>query len=636
MKRNFFFLIAVSFFILFGSGSTCLGSKDVQEGESDVSLEQQNLQNIEAVIVPIADAYETAWKYKHIAIDPDEPAHEKIDYAIGDTREFYVLDSVTNQYSTVTADLVYITPHLYFWIQEGIEYIAEDVENLCETFENQIYPLNREFFGSEDIPGIDEDEHLFVVYNYQMNGAAGYFSSADTLPREIEPYSNEAEIFMLSSISARLEKDYTYAILAHEFQHMIHQNLDSNESTWVNEGFSELAMLLNGYGTGGSDWLYARDPDVQLDFWPRDEVESTLPHYGASFIFMTYLYDRFGEDFSKALVSNPLDGFAAIDDELAKLIDESATGQTLNSDDVFQDWSIANLLQDTSLDEGDFGYSSIPDLSSFRVDGSIDCENMSESSYTVHQYGVDYFDVDCDLPLAVQFTGQQTVPVIPVDPHSGEYYFWSNKGDQSAMTLNHTFDFSDVEGPILFKYFIWYDLETDWDYAYLLASEDGENWDQLEPAHCTEEDVTGSNQGCGYNGASDGWVQEVVDLSQYAGKTITLQFEYLTDASLNGEGLVLDDMSIDSIAYQTDFENDDGGWIANGFVRILNVLPQTYRITMIEKTTEQTRISRMVVQGSDPITLEFNPQENEETYLIVSGTARYTEVPAEYFLKIVN
>ena len=636
LKKNLFFLTFITIFSLFGSGSTCLGSRDVQEGKVEPSPEQQNLQKIEEVVIPIYDAYATAFKYKNISIDPDEPAHTKIDYTVGDSREFFVLDSITNQYSTAEADLVYITPHLYFWIQDGVEYEMEDVEKLCETFENQIYPLNREFFGSEDTPGIDEDEHLFILYNNQMNGAAGYFSSADTFPREIEPYSNEAEIFMLSAVSARLGQEYTYSILAHEFQHMIHQNLDSNESTWVNEGFSELAMWLNGYGTGGSDWLYARDPDIQLDFWPRDEVESTLPHYGASFLFMTYLYDRFGENFSKALVSNPLDGFTAIDAELSKLTEDNPAERPLNSDDVFQDWTVANLLQDHSLGEGEFGYSDFPDLSSFRVDGAIDCENMTENSYTVRQYGVDYFDVDCEQPFTLQFTGQQTVPVIPADPHSGEYYFWSNKGDQSAMTLTQTFDFTDAEGPIFLKYYTWYDLETDWDYVYLLASEDGESWEQLKPDHCTEENITGSNQGCGYNGTSDGWVQEVVDLSQYAGKKVTLQFEYLTDSSLNGEGFVLDDMSIENISYQTDFETDDGGWKAEGFVRIINILPQTYRITMIEKNGEQTRISRMTVQGDEVLNLEMNPQENDEIYLIVSGTTRFTEVPAEYSLRILN
>jgi len=602
--------------------------------DPDIPLEQQNLYVLEQTQIPENNAYATALKYKHIEIDPDKPAHEKIIYEIGDTRAFYVLDTITNEYTAVNATLIYGTAHLYFWVEEDVLYEQEDVIRLCEVFEGQIYPLNREFFGSESTPGIDSDEHLFVLYTSEINGATGYFSSADMVPLEIEPYSNEAEIIMLSSLSARLDEEYTYGVLAHEFQHMIHQNLDPNESTWINEGFAELAMLLNGYDPGGADWLYARNPDIQLNFWPRDEVESTLPHYGASFLFMTYLYDRFGEYFSRNLVSDPLNDFSSIDSVLAEMIPENDENALINGDDVFQDWTIANLIQDVSLENGEYGYKSFPEISNFRVDGSIDCTTMIENPFSVRQYGVDYFDISCEHPFSLQFIGQQTIPVVPADPHSGDYYFWSNKGDQSALTLTNTFDFTNVEGPIILKYFTWYDLETDWDYVYLLASEDGESWDLLEPAHCTEEDITGSNQGCGYNGASDGWVQEEVDLTQYAGKIITLQFEYLTDASLNGEGFLLDDVSIESIAYETDFEEDGGGWIANGFVRIMNILPQSYRVTVVQQTVENTFITRSTVMGDEPLNIDFSATTNEDVYLIISGTARYTEMPASYTLEI--
>ncbi len=125
-----------------------------------------------------------------------------------------------------------------------------------------------------------------------------------------------------------------------------------------------------------------------------------------------------------------------------------------------------------------------------------------------------------------------------------------------------TFDLRDVEGPIILEYSLWYDLESDWDYVYLLASEDGENWQTVITPGCTTENPTGSNQGCGYSGSSEGWVEEKIDLSSFAGKQVTLQFEYLTDLSLHGEGLVIDEMKIDAIGYCSGFEENDGGWLA--------------------------------------------------------------------------
>ncbi len=127
---------------------------------------------------------------------------------------------------------------------------------------------------------------------------------------------------------------------------------------------------------------------------------------------------------------------------------------------------------------------------------------------------------------------------------------------------------------------MWYDLETDYDYVFLEASTDGgKTWEILTTPSGTGEDPSGNSYGWGYNGQTNGWVDEKVDLSQFAGQKVQIRFEYVTDAALNGEGFLLDDVQIDAINYQSDFETDDGGWEAAGFVRVENVLPQTYRLS---------------------------------------------------------
>ncbi len=49
---------------------------------------------------------------------------------------------------------------------------------------------------------------------------------------------------------------------------MIHSYRDLNEQSWVNEGFSTLSELLNGFDIGGTDYLYAAEPDIPLTYWP--------------------------------------------------------------------------------------------------------------------------------------------------------------------------------------------------------------------------------------------------------------------------------------------------------------------------------------------------------------------------------
>jgi bacillopeptidase F (M6 metalloprotease family) len=66
----------------------------------------------------------------------------------------------------------------------------------------------------------------------------------------------------------------------------------------------------------------------------------------------------------------------------------------------------------------------------------------------------------------------------------------------------------------------WYDLEEDYDYVYVEASLDGKQWQILTTPSGTPDDPTGNSFGWGYNGVSGGWIQESVDLSQFAGQKV--------------------------------------------------------------------------------------------------------------------
>ncbi|NJN43735.1 MAG: hypothetical protein HC806_02680 [Anaerolineae bacterium] len=126
------------------------------------------------------------------------------------------------------------------------------------------------------------------------------------------------------------------------------------------------------------------------------------------------------------------------------------------------------------------------------------------------------------------------------------------------MTLTQQFDFSDHAGALTLSYWTWYDIETDYDYVYLLSSLDGENWQIITTPSGTAHDPSGNSYGWAYNGQTRGWIQETVDISQLAGQEVYLRFEYITDAAVNGEGFLLDDVEISEIGYQTDFETDEG------------------------------------------------------------------------------
>ncbi len=592
----------------------------------------ETLDELSNAQVPINDYYDLARRLEGIDNVPPTLEPPASAFKVGDQKSFWVANNDTNAYFPIPATLRAATDHAYFWIQDGISYRKEDLTALAETFESQIYPTNREFFGSEWTPGVDGDPHIYILYASDLGSrVAGYFSSNNSFNPQIQQYSNGHELFVLHADSTGLDEEYTYGTLAHEFQHMIHWYQDRNEATWMNEGFSDLAMFLNGYDIGGHDFLYVLDPDLQLNHWPSDE---TAPHYGASFLFMNYFLDRFGEQATRALLAHPENDLQSIDATLEELgITDPLTGETVDADSFFADWAVANYLQDSRVGDGRYTYNLYSGAPQPTETETIrDCESSLQTR-DVHQYGIDYIRIDCRNPTTLRFEGSTLVRLQPEDAHSGSYAFWSNRGDESDMTLTRSFDFSEHTGPLTLTYWTWYDLEEDYDYAYLLASEDGENWQILFTPSGTGDDPTGANYGWGYNAASGGgprWVQESVDLSEFAGKDVQLRFEYITDAAVNGEGLLLDDIAIPEIGYSTDFEDDDGGWQAAGFVRTQNLLPQFYQLSLITygDAIEVTPV-QLSPDNTAVIELDFGG-EVDEAVLVVSGTTRFTRQPTAY------
>lgn len=162
------------------------------------------------------------------------------------------------------------------------------------------------------------------------------------------------------------------------------------------------------------------------------------------------------------------------------------------------------------------------------------------------------------------------------------------------MTLTRAFDLSQATGSVSADYWVWYDIEKDYDYVYFEVSTDGgKSWAIVQTPSASLDNPSGNAYGPGYTGKSGGsdqsqWIEEKADLSAYAGKNIQIRYEYVTDAAVNGEGLVLDDFSIPAINYKADFESGTDGWQGNGFVRLYNRVPQTYRVVLIEKGTQTT------------------------------------------------
>lgn len=599
------------------------------------SISNATRATLETAVIPESDPYELACRLKGICNVPETLDPPAVPPKVGDKQKFWISNSNTDENFQIEAELLYITPHTYFWAERPRDVNMDDLKRLMDTFEEKIYPKDREFFGNEWTPGVDGDPHIYVVYADNIgHTVAGYFSSADSYNPAVREFSNGHEMYVLGA-SQNLADEYTYSALAHEFVHMIQFASDRNDVSWINEGFAEVGAFINGYDVGFADRIYAQSPDLQLNDWADANSPDFGAHYGLSFLYLTYFLDRFGEDATKALTANPENDLPSVDDTLASLnIADPLTGDLVNADDVYLDWATAMYVMDKTVGDGRFYYYNYPDAPKTRPTDVVSACPAAPFKRTVHQYGVDYIKVACAGAHTLRFEGSTAVPLLPVSPHSGKAHFWSNRGDESDMTLTREFDLTGVSGPVTLSYWTWFDIEENWDYLNLEVSENGQSWTILKTPSGTDKNPQGNAYGWGYTGKSNDWIQEEVDLSAYAGKKIQIRFEYITDAALNGEGLLLDDVTIDAIGYSEDFESGDGGWVSEGFARVENVLRQTFRLALVVERNGKITVQPVETAADQTVEIPLELQPGDSATLIVAGVTRFTRNLASYSIEV--
>ena len=604
-------------------------------GVTPVSQEITTEELLRQVEVPVNDPIDLAARLRPELgevkrVVNDVPPH----FDEGDVVTFWVSNSDNDENWQIEAELVVKGEHVYMWREVGSKVKEKDLRKAAEFFDEKIYPTDREFFGSEWSPGIDNDPRLHVLHARDLgNTIAGYFSSADEIPSVIHPYSNEKEMFYINVDNNKPGSRFYNGTLAHEFQHMIHWYQDKNESTWLNEGASELASELNGLGRTSSirpDSIFTQDPDVQLNTWP-DSDESYV-HYGNAYLFILYFLDRFGDDATKALVADDKNGMESVEDVLAQL----GVGET--ADEFFGDWVVANWLDDPSLADGRWGYGN------YDPDEIIPTDRFTVlpvyHSESVHQYAADYYTFPASPTLNITFDGSDITHLAATDAHSGQWAWWSNRVDESDTRLTFPIDLTEVDEATL-HFFTWYDIEDLWDYAYIEISEDGgKTWKILQTERTTTNNPNGNAYGPGYTGKSNGltanWVEEKVDLSDYAGKQILGRFEYVTDAAVTQPGMFIDSVSIPEIGYFQDFENGPGDWTTEGWLLTNNLLQQRWLVQVLEPMPDgSVTVHRMPVDENGHGELHLTGVDTrKDLTLIISALAPVTVEMASYEFEI--
>jgi immune inhibitor A len=186
------------------------------------------------------------------------------------------------------------------------------------------------------------------------------------------------------------------------------------------------------------------------------------------------------------------------------------------------------------------------------------------------------------------------------------------------------------------EFWLWYDIEDDYDYAYVEVSTDGgQTWHILSGEHTTDSNPYGNSFGQAYTGISGGseepiWVKEEVDLTPHVGQEVMIRFEYITDDAYNDPGLCLDDIAIPELGYYYDAETP-GGWGTEGFIRSNNILPQEWIVQVIEFGATTT-VRGMELNGSAEgrLVIEGFGDEVDGAVLVIAALAPATTEIASY------
>lgn len=629
----------------------------------------------------------------------------KVEYNVGDERTFWVSGNVANTptgNSEITATLADKSPNGYLWVQNeyylpvegaapegGFVTQGEAKEALLDW--EKIYGINRQYFGQEPNPnepavnlppGLPSDwrdadcDPRVSILNFPIDTPgsslgyiAGYYSSEHEYPNgdgeHESPFSNETEMFFMNSATLDVG-DNTYAgVLAHEFFHMIQFSNDYNEATWVNEGMADIAAVVNGFGdiVDGHVGAYEDQPDNHLFDWG-----SEVDDYGQAFLFFDYLFNHYGDPevestdkleaygLAKLLTRTSADGAAGVTKTIAsrpdalksRLAPYYAKGTFLK---VFKDYLVANYLDLPDAASGQFGYAN----REVKV-ASAGTGDQSAADSTVHPYAGEYYEVTGAGKMTA--TAEDPIAVIPAlegqPKPKGGFFAWGNRADEMITYLERKADLGKAKAPTLrFKY--WYQIEEDWDYAYVRVSTDGGNtYQMVNTSECggRATDPNGNNRAVlesgGITGDSGGWKTCALNLTEFAGGPVLIRFEYDTDQAVTEPGYVVDNVKLTdgdkTIWRTTKFEKRTRAFKfgGDGLLKWLRLKPlkknkPLYQVVSVKgnKVVRKTLTRKKFVRKDGKLSLARPVAfEGDKTVLVFTSTTPISTTPFAYSYNI--
>jgi hypothetical protein len=365
--------------------------------------------------------------------------------------------------------------------------------------------------------------------------------------------------------------------------------VDPAETTWQNEGTSDTAIVLTGYGdpTAPIDDLHfdshiqcyqgylgvqtpanpnprAGGPENSLNVWGDqdfDHESEILCDYGAAYSYLLWLADTYGEEVLTTLHNDATNqGFAAVQ---AILDDLAPPGTTV--DDTIDAW-LSTMALDAQLDGGasltggDAAFYQVERLNAsinWDTDDAFDTPGAPPNGgdFVRLRDGAGSY-LSADQITSISFDGASDLPPLPITwevddtppPGADGPALYSTDADNHNDVIVQDVDVPAGSPQLTFD--AAWDLETTFDFGYAQVTTDGgESYTSLA---CTDavDDISGDNVGPGFgpgfNGFNDApsFAPQTCDLTPYAGTTVGLAFRYFSDSNTHGDGFWVDNVAV--------------------------------------------------------------------------------------------
>ena len=253
-------------------------------------------------------------------------------------------DTVPSANGNVDATVQKISSNAAIFVEDGQILSATTLNDIASTFESTIFPTDTTYFGS--MPDVDNNCQLeiMILAIDGGGGIGGYFSPGISSQRE-------AIFIDVDDMSWR------NTIIAHEFQHLLHNARDPFENLWIDEGAADMAAYLcfgvTSALTGhANEW--SQNSNMSVRWWNQ-----RIADYGAGFMFLMYLADKLGGGSAiQSLVADTATGGTGIENLAANPQPGSISiGTTMSQ--IYANFSAAVTLDSA---QGAFGFSNL-DLS---------------------------------------------------------------------------------------------------------------------------------------------------------------------------------------------------------------------------------------------------------------------------------